>query len=544
MRIPRAVLALAITVFGTLLFVDGSGHIQADDAHCGPQVCLAWERHFPDEADLSALFVDGQEDVYVVIPGIREAVKFNSDGTTAWTFAFPDDFGGGYAPAALDDQGNLYISLNSARSGCAGLDTIQVLGNLGQQGWRSCFADGNSFTAVRVLTDSHQNVYVAARLPYSDYFLIKYNDTGKQQWTYHDLPHESQDYEQVDDAGIDALGNVYMTGVLNSWPLTIKVKPDGGEAWRRLSTGPGAMENGLRGIHVASDGTWYIGGNSPSDEPPAVNDLAAIKYDSAGNESWRRKYSVPPRLTMPFGSGFGAFNVDSEGNLIMTGTTVAGAATVKYDSSGTMLWQAIDCRGGSGRGVAVDGHGGYFLVGDTGPYLHEAMAAAYGPDGVLQWKSLLPVPNGSTAHLNFAVSGASGTLYAAGTDAGSNAVLVKYQPIHRTASASPKAESLDTPPCDELKGDIYCDGVIDAKDALAMMMYIADGTEPGNGICPFVNAPLAARSTGTIDCIDPPRPVDTKLVIPILAYLANVEDPFANPDCDSVGPFHWRSYYG
>ncbi len=130
------------------------------------------------------------------------------------------------------------------------------------------------------------------------------------------------------------------------------------------------------GVAVDGEGNAYVVGNTlgtlPGQTSSGGRDAFVRKYDSSGNELWTRQ----------FGSNTNdiAYDVavDGEGNAYVVGYTFGtlpeqtssgsfDAFVRKYDSSGNESWtrqfgtDAIDVA----RGVAVDGAGNAYVVGDT-----------------------------------------------------------------------------------------------------------------------------------------------------------------------------------
>ena len=105
---------------------------------------------------------------------------------------------------------------------------------------------------------------------------------------------------------------------------------------------PGARQ-AETGLAVASDGSIYVSGWADSGASPDV-DFVLVKYAADGTEQWAEYYD--------YGLNRDDFardlQVDSAGNLILTGETQAdeegftdGLLAVKFDPSGTVLWDSV-----------------------------------------------------------------------------------------------------------------------------------------------------------------------------------------------------------
>jgi hypothetical protein len=148
---------------------------------------------------------------------------------------------------------------------------------------------------------------------------------------------------------VDGAGNVYVTGYSSTnvnWPydfdyLTVKYNSDGDEQWTERYIGPGiAGSNDDYALALAVDGAGnvYVTGHSPGST--TNDDIATIKYYPNGDTAWVRRYNGPAN-DVDCGN---AIAVDSAGNVYVTGYSYDPATsdnylTIKYNSTGDMLWQ-------------------------------------------------------------------------------------------------------------------------------------------------------------------------------------------------------------
>jgi hypothetical protein len=147
---------------------------------------------------------------------------------------------------------------------------------------------------------------------------------------------------------VDGNGNVYVTGASDSLPgygqnddyATIKYNSAGVQQWVARYNGPGNDDDLATGLAVDGNGNVYVTGASDSLPGYGQNyDYATIKYNSAGVQQWVANYNGP-------GNGYdGATSlaVDGNGNVYVTGCsygigTSKDYATIKYDSTGDLLW--------------------------------------------------------------------------------------------------------------------------------------------------------------------------------------------------------------
>lgn len=187
---------------------------------------------------------------------------------------------------------------------------------------------------------------------------------------------------------------------------------------------------------VDSLGNVYVTGLSSAS---GKQSYVTIKYDTHGNELWVRDYN----------SGLYASPVaiaaDSYGNVYVTGMQVfeGGAygsgiqtiATVKYDSSGSLVWSKIFSGIGTGpcmgwnspyatpKSIVIDGGGNVIVIGGTSVHLgYEALLAIkYDPSGNEIWSNTYRIS------VSAPYEGCSSTFAVAGTvDAFGNTYVIGH----------------------------------------------------------------------------------------------------------------------
>ncbi|UCE39167.1 MAG: PQQ-binding-like beta-propeller repeat protein, partial [Thermoplasmata archaeon] len=143
---------------------------------------------------------------------------------------------------------------------------------------------------------------------------------------------------------VDSTGNVYVTGYSDNSAtvrdyLTIAYDILGNELWRARYDGPANDWDFGTSIVVDSLGNVYVTGGSRGSG--TYSDFATLKYDSSGNLLWEARYNGPA-------NGYDAAHlmvIDSTGNIYVVGESQGSGtsrdfATVAYDSSGNQLWTA------------------------------------------------------------------------------------------------------------------------------------------------------------------------------------------------------------
>ena len=170
---------------------------------------------------------------------------------------------------------------------------------------------------------------------------------------------------------------VFLAGILvalfaatGSQPLTsqrTRYVPAGGvyEAWVARYNGTGNGNDEAHAVAVDSSGNVYVAGTMFGSG--TLNDLATIKYDSAGNQLWVAIYNDFDNPD----AQLNAMTIDKSGNVYVTGWSgilysYHDCTTIKYNSSGQEQWVArynVQPRAFTeGVGIALDDSGNVYVA--------------------------------------------------------------------------------------------------------------------------------------------------------------------------------------
>jgi hypothetical protein len=293
-------------------------------------------------------------------------VKYNSSGTKQWTKqlgSVSSDFANG---VATDSSGNVYVAGGTyggldgnSNSGRTDLFVIKY-NSSGTRQWTKQLGTWQTDLANGVATDSSGNVYVTG-VTYrhldgntsagsADLFVVKYNSSGKKQWTKQ-LGTSSRDHAR--GVVTDSSGNVYVTGDTYGGLdgntnagyndlFVVKYLDNGTKQWtKQLGT---SSDDLASGVATDSSGNVYVTGGTYGGLDGNTNagnsDLFVVKYNSSGTKQWTKQLGSASR-DYDYGVA-----TDSSRNVYVSGETYGGldgntnAANaylfvVKYNSSGT-----------------------------------------------------------------------------------------------------------------------------------------------------------------------------------------------------------------
>ena len=193
----------------------------------------------------------------------------------------------------------------------------------------------------------------------------------------------------------DGSGNVYITGYADSSGnkniQTIKLNSNFGLVWVKNYYGEGLEDIG-KSIQVDNLGNVYITGHTKKQN--GGTDYITIKYNSSGNVLWERRYKAPVETNSAEGI---KLILDNSHNVYVTGSVYNNGTidycTIRYDSIGTLCWEAMFNGYGNGTDIPTDiqtdDNGNIFVTGlaqdssSTTRYTTVKYSSFYIPQGVI-----------------------------------------------------------------------------------------------------------------------------------------------------------------
>ena len=257
--------------------------------------------------------------------------------------------------------------------------------------WSDTLDNGDWDGASSVAVDNSNNIIVAG-ISYiggdNDYFIVKYDSDGMVLWQ-DTIDNGAGDHAEC--VAVDNSNNIIVTGYCSFGGdydyFTVKYDSIGTTLWQVTLDNNGFYDI-ARGVAVDNTrniivtGYCDIGGDCV---------YLTVKYDSSGTIIWADTLGYGP-----WDSALGVA-VDNDNNIIVTGYTSDGINndyfTVKYDSSGTILWQDIidERQFDQAYAVAVDNSNNIIVTGCSGEPFgdYDFLTVKYDSSGTILWQDIL-----------------------------------------------------------------------------------------------------------------------------------------------------------
>ncbi|AWV97437.1 T9SS type A sorting domain-containing protein [Arcticibacterium luteifluviistationis] len=398
-KLARAIITIALLISSTQLYsqewiwglkATGDGQIPYDpsteinvDYHGNITIAGFYQKSFGIDTLLLFTEDDYYSDIFLS--------RLNKDGEVKWLKHI--EAGSTYdyeIGLTTDDDSNIYLA--GSKDSRIFASKYDSTGNLI---WNQGFNQEFSGHGRTISTDQFDNVYIAGGSG-SQFFIAKLDYSGKQVWTKHISVSNSRGCS-LTDINVDALGNIYFTGVFsidylylddfvlehdNAWgDQTFFGKLDsGGEVvWVKTASG---RSNGSPQIAITSDNHLYLSGAL----------FSGITFDNIYIEGiccqrpkpYLAKYTTDGDIVWAKGAytsyqGTGQtqdIKVDYDGNLYLTGIyfTCTGETCTetdfyleKYNPAGEHLWRKEIKMSTSdySKSIDTDNYGNLYNVGYT-----------------------------------------------------------------------------------------------------------------------------------------------------------------------------------
>ena len=258
-----------------------------------------------------------------------------------------------------------------------------------------------------------------------------------QSWTsYYYMNCTNNLFQKVQDIVTDDSGYVYIAGWTcqggsnQSDALIIKYKPNGDSSWvRRYNNSSTNGNEYLYSILKDATGNIYVSGSSENFS--TRGDLILLKYTSAGQQLWVKRYCNFPQDT-----GACAYDMkfDKAGNIVLAGRSGPYLYTLKCTTTGDTIWTDRYTAAGAAYGynIDVDNSNNIYVCGMSWNGMgSNYITVKYNSSGARQWTSYYYGANFTlTDYTNKMRVDGGGNVFVGGTaytDTGHNGyIVIKY----------------------------------------------------------------------------------------------------------------------
>jgi hypothetical protein len=310
----------------------------------------------------TSLYIDASSNVYItgVVTTATNidmvTIKYNSSGTQQWLSTY-NGAGSTYdcgADLITDASGNVYVC-GSAYNAAGNLDYVTIKYNSsGTQQWATLYAHTSNLNdapvkiAYRALTGvvTVSGAVQTGATAYS-FGVIKYGASTGAQQAATITAGGSSGIDQVFDMAVDTSGNTYIAGGIPVGgqgynTCIIKLNSSLAIQWQATYNGASNLDDMANGIMVNDvTGNVYFTGYTTSSTQG--KNFLTVKYNSSGTQQWAQTYND----TLDGDDVANGIIIDASDNVYVTGydstaTNGTDYYTIKYNSSGTQIWNVRD----------------------------------------------------------------------------------------------------------------------------------------------------------------------------------------------------------
>lgn len=322
----------------------------------------------------NAVGIDGNNNV--LLGGAREfsatdqdfvTISVSPTGAQNWAATFTPAGRDVINALTVDAANNVYVSGESFDGG-NNLDFYTIKYNsAGTQQWANRYDGANSIDIPKAITvDNNGNVYVVGTSYRNvsieeDIMLLKLSNAGVPQW---DAVYggTAEDFDSPSDVTTDDLGNVYISGKVKNLGngedfLVARYRPNGILHWDYLYQSNTNGYDEAKRVYVNADFEVYASGYS--NITGNNDDYLTVKLDTLGTEEWQTRFNGPASASDQMVD----FRVDPLGNIFVTGSSVGNGtnrdfSTIKYCQLQTLA-TASDLEICIGESVQLGSTGGF-----------------------------------------------------------------------------------------------------------------------------------------------------------------------------------------
>lgn len=231
----------------------------------------------------------------------------------------------------------------------------------GNEIWNQTFDYYEASYGIFVTVDPDDNIIIGHRALVSssyDFLIIKYDSAGSELWN---LSYNAGYNDWVWDIETDSLGNIIATGTMSATLMsdmhTVKFDSDGTFLWN-LTFDDGSIDYG-KAVALDSEDNIIVGMDITDEHHN--RDYHIRKYTKDGDFLGSVSFGGPMHDEVA------DLTIDTQDNIIVTGTSFFNYMTIKYDKELVEQWNATYNGGISdtAEGVATDSYDNVFVTGTS-----------------------------------------------------------------------------------------------------------------------------------------------------------------------------------
>ncbi len=376
-------------------------------------------------------------------------IKYNSSGSMVWMTKYNGPINGNELGGAItvDNAGNVYV-VTSSEGGASDYDVVIIKYNAsGVQQWADRLNGSSNQVDIgsSITVDNSGNAFITGYMTRTgsqkDVFAAKYNSSGTQQWIqYYNLTNLNDVGKEIK---LDNSGNVfilceYQVSANNTDIAIIKYNSSGVFQFATGFNGPANGNDYAGSMAIDNAGFVYTCGSCST--VSNGSDGVVVKYDNLGSQVWANTFASQ---NADLFDGFNDVTVDSSGNVLVCGASEIIASNadyvlVKYNSSGAVQWsrRLNIIQNDIAAFIALDQSQNIYITGTVYGLVNsfDIMTLKYDNSGTLLWQQIYtPSPNNTDVVKGLAVDNNS-SVYIAGNVQNNNSTYdmaaIKYnQPI-------------------------------------------------------------------------------------------------------------------
>ncbi len=301
----------------------------------------------------------------------------------------------GAGAVCVDDSGNVYVTGGIEIAIGYKCTTIKY-NKYGDSVWvRDYQRSGNNYNLGNdIKLDDSGNVYIAGAES-----VIKYDKSGNLKWT----AYNAADYRKLI---IDSLGNIYAAGIGSGYYVVAKYGHNGNNFW--VNRYPGAYK--LHDLALDNSGNILITGET--EYAITYYDYTTIKYSNSGNIIWIRHYNGPGPPPLADDISY-ALTTDKASNVYVTGASQDASSnynctTIKYDSSGNVIWIKRIFPPTNGYDIAVDNWQNVYIASRSSGNNYTTKLDI---DGNIQWVKTYPTTDAFAVNIPVLILDSANNVY-------------------------------------------------------------------------------------------------------------------------------------